>query len=166
MNGFALVALGANLPGACGGAPEASCVWAAGLLMRLPGVTSAVRSRWFSSAPQPPSAQPRYINGIVRLGGTLDPAALLLACQDIEAKAGRERGAPNAARTLDVDIIDVDGLLRTAPDPILPHPRAHLRGFVLLPLRDVAPGWVHPRLGQDVQALMAALPEQDIRPVR
>jgi 2-amino-4-hydroxy-6-hydroxymethyldihydropteridine diphosphokinase len=71
----------------------------------------------------------------------------------------------NAARTLDLDIVAMDGLVREAPDPQLPHPRAHLRAFVLLPLRDVAPGWVHPVLGRRVEALLAALPPQDIRPV-
>ncbi len=165
MNSFALVALGANLPGLNGVPARATCAWAADLLTRLPGVTSACRSRWFSSAPLPPSGQPRFFNGIIRLGGKLDPATLLQACLDIEAKAGRSRTLANAARVLDVDVIDVDGMLRRAPDPVLPHPRAHLRAFVLLPLRDVAPGWVHPRLGQTVSSLIAALPEQDIWPI-
>jgi 2-amino-4-hydroxy-6-hydroxymethyldihydropteridine diphosphokinase len=82
--------------------------------------------------------------------------------QAIEARAGRVRGLPNAARTLDLDIIDLNGLVRDAPDPVLPHPRAHLRGFVLLPLADVAPAWVHPRLTVGVAALLAALPPYDV----
>ena len=53
-------------------------------------------------------------------------------------------------------------MVRDKPDPVLPHPRAHERGFVLLPLRDVAPGWVHPRLGRGVDALIAELPAQAI----
>ncbi|MCX7385000.1 MAG: 2-amino-4-hydroxy-6-hydroxymethyldihydropteridine diphosphokinase, partial [Alphaproteobacteria bacterium] len=76
----------------------------------------------------------------------------------IEARAGRVRGAANAARTLDLDIIDIAGLRRDTPAPILPHPRAHERGFVLRPLADVAPGWVHPRLGRTVEDLLATLP--------
>jgi 2-amino-4-hydroxy-6-hydroxymethyldihydropteridine diphosphokinase len=52
-----------------------------------------------------------------------------------------------------------------ASDPVLPHPRAHLRGFVLYPLAEVAPDWVHPRLKQPVAALIAALPAQDLRPI-
>jgi 2-amino-4-hydroxy-6-hydroxymethyldihydropteridine diphosphokinase len=59
----------------------------------------------------------------------------------------------------------MDGLLRDGPDPVLPHPRAHLRGFVLQPLAEVAPGWVHPSLKQSVAALIAALPPQDLRPI-
>jgi 2-amino-4-hydroxy-6-hydroxymethyldihydropteridine diphosphokinase len=52
-------------------------------------------------------------------------------------------------------------VVRDAPDPILPHPRAHLRGFVMWPLRDVAPDWVHPRLGVGVGALIEGLGASD-----
>ena len=55
------------------------------------------------------------------------------------------RGEPNAARTLDLDIIDMGGMVRDAPDPILPHPRAHLRAFVLRPLAELAPDWISAR---------------------
>jgi 2-amino-4-hydroxy-6-hydroxymethyldihydropteridine diphosphokinase len=102
------------------------------------------------------------VNGVARLEGRTDPATLLRRLHAIEARAGRVRNAPNAARTLDLDIIAIDDLVRDAPDPVLPHPRAHERAFVLRPLRDVCPGWVHPRLGQTVDALLAALPAQDI----
>jgi 2-amino-4-hydroxy-6-hydroxymethyldihydropteridine diphosphokinase len=109
---------------------------------------------------------PPFVNGVARLEGGADlaeaggegPAALLAALHALEAAAGRERRSPNAPRTLDLDLIDLHGLLRDAPDPVLPHPRAHLRGFVLLPLAEVAPGWRHPRLGATVEALIAALP--------
>ena len=70
---------------------------------------------------------------------------------------------PNAARTLDLDIIAMDTLVRRASDPILPHPRTHERRFVLLPLADVAPRWVHPVLARTVEELIASLPEQGVR---
>jgi 2-amino-4-hydroxy-6-hydroxymethyldihydropteridine diphosphokinase len=106
----------------------------------------------------PPSGQPDYVNGLVRLEGTADPAGLLARLHAIEARAGRVRGPANAARPLDLDIIELNGLVRDAPDPVLPHPRAHLRGFVLGPLRDVAPDWVHPLLGIGAGALLRNLP--------
>ena len=94
-----------------------------------------------------------------------DPAELLARLMAVEMACGRQRSVPNAARTLDLDIIAIDGLVRAAPDPILPHPRAHLRAFVLAPLADVAPGWVHPVLGRTAAALLAGLPPQDILPM-
>ena len=102
---------------------------------------------------------------MVRLESNLAPAQLLAVLHAMEAARGRVRGVPDAARTLDLDIIDMGGLLRDSPDPVLPHPRAHLRAFVLLPLRDVAPDWVHPRSGASIAALIAALPKQDIFPL-
>jgi 2-amino-4-hydroxy-6-hydroxymethyldihydropteridine diphosphokinase len=137
------------------------------MLDSLPGLKLVGLSRWFETEPIPPSGQPPYVNAVAALridpGANPDPAALLAHLMAIEAVCGRERGAPNAARTLDLDIIGIGGMVREAPDPILPHPRAHLRAFVLAPLVDVAPDWVHPVLRQTAAALLAALPPQAIR---
>jgi len=158
-----LVAIGANLPAADGTPPLETCRRAVRALAALPGFSLHSLSRWYETAPVPPSGQPNYVNAVARLEGPAEPAELLAALNSIEAAAGRVRGAANAARSLDLDIIDMDGRVRDAPDPVLPHPRAHLRAFVLAPLADVAPGWVHPRLHRGVQDLLAALPRQDIR---
>ena len=161
-----LIAIGANLVAADGAAPLETCRQAVAELGRLPGLRLTAVSRWYESAPIPPSGQDVYVNGVARLsaepGERSDPADLLARLQAIEAEHGRVRGAPNAARTLDLDIIAMGGLIRTTPDPILPHPRAHERAFVLMPLRDVAPGWVHPVLHLTVDALLAGLPPQQI----
>jgi 2-amino-4-hydroxy-6-hydroxymethyldihydropteridine diphosphokinase len=138
------------------------CERAVSALANLPDLRVDVRSRWFSTAPVPASQQPRYINGVVRLRGSTTPEALLAALQRIEHQAGRIRTVPNASRILDLDIIDMAGLIRTTNDPILPHPRAHERGFVLLPLRDVAPGWIHPTLGLPIQTLIDNLAPYDV----
>ncbi len=110
--------------------------------------------------------QPNFINGIAIFAATnrtFEPASLLRILQRIEHLAGRDRGERDAARTLDLDIVTIGGLVRDAPDPILPHPRAHLRRFVLEPLRDVMPGWRHPVLGTDLDAMIASLPEGGTR---
>src|SRR5579863_1233895 len=166
-----LIGIGANLPDRDGAPPLATCQWAAQRLDALPGVRLRALSRWYKSEPMPPSGQPPYVNAIARLGVDLgsadpDPAALLAALQAIEAVAARVRGEPNAARTLDLDIIamgEEGRMVRAAPDPVLPHPRAHLRAFVLVPLLDVAAEWVHPLEGRDARDLLRALPDQGVR---
>lgn len=156
-----LIAVGGNLPGAQGEAPLAVCRAAVTALAGVPGLRLQGVSRWYATAPVPPSGQPDYVNGVVRMEGEVDPAWLLARLHGIEAAAGRRRDVLNAARTLDLDIIGMGGRVRAAPDPVLPHPRAHLRRFVLAPLADVAPEWVHPVLGISVRDLLAALPEDD-----
>ena len=111
----------------------------------------------------PRADQPDYCNGVLRMQGDVDPAWLLAQLQEIENRYGRQRSVPNAPRTLDLDIIDINGLVRAAPDPVLPHPRAHLRAFVLRPILDVAPAWRHPALQSSVVTLLAELPMQEIR---
>lgn len=171
MKSMALIAIGANLPRPDGETPLQTCRHAAVRLDHLAGARLAGLSRWYVSTPVPPSGQPPYVNGVALLvfqgPRSIDPAALLGQLMDLEAECGRRRSAPNAARTLDLDLIAIDtaagSLVRSSPDPILPHPRAHLRAFVLAPVADVAPAWRHPVLGRTAADLLADLPDQDIR---
>jgi 2-amino-4-hydroxy-6-hydroxymethyldihydropteridine diphosphokinase len=168
-----LIAIGANLPAPDGRAPIETCRQAATALDALPGLRLQGLSRWYLTAPVPPSGQPHYVNGVAALwaepgSAGPDPDVLLAALQAIEAEAGRSRSAPNAARTLDLDIIAMGPcgqLVRTTPDPVLPHPRAHERAFVLVPLLDVAPDWFHPQLRRRARELLAAVPQQGLRPL-
>lgn len=159
-----LIALGANLPNRWGQPQVVACRQAVARLAALPRLRLVATATWLRSPSEPPGA-PDYVNGLARLEGEADPAALLAALHRIEAEAGRLRSYPNAPRTLDLDLIELNGLVRDAPDPVLPHPRAHLRRFVLQPLAEVAPGWVHPRLGTRVEALLAALPGPPLPPL-
>jgi 2-amino-4-hydroxy-6-hydroxymethyldihydropteridine diphosphokinase len=156
-----LVAIGANLPQPDGTPALGTCRQAAALLDDLPGLRLRALSRWYLTAPVPPMpGSPDYVNGVARLeprpGAAAPlPEALLAGLLAIERRFGRTRSHPNAPRTLDLDLLDMDGVARTGPDPILPHPRMAARGFVLAPLRDVAPGWVHPVLGRTAEDLLA-----------
>ncbi|GAA3668181.1 MAG: 2-amino-4-hydroxy-6-hydroxymethyldihydropteridine diphosphokinase [Acetobacter sp.] len=157
-----LIAIGANLPQGGQSALE-SCEQAVQALRHVPGLRVQAVSRWYESAPMPPSGQPPYVNGVVLGVTSLPPLVLLDHLQDIETQQGRVRSVPNAARTLDLDIIDMDALCQTAERLVLPHPRAHERAFVLYPLRDVQPGWVHPRTGQPLEQMLQAVEGQEIR---
>lgn len=160
VSGSILIAIGSNLPDAGGHAPLDLCRAAVAALGRLEGLRLVAVSRWYSTAPVPPSDQPDFINGVARLEGDIAPEVLLEALHGLEATAGRVRGRVNAARVLDLDIIAMGNLVRAAPDPVLPHPRAHERAFVLAPLADVAPDWCHPVLHRTVSALLAELGAQ------
>ena len=93
----------------------------------------------------------------------MDPAELLACLHDVEGQFSRIRKARNAPRTLDLDIVDFNGLVADGSNgPILPHPRAHQRAFVLLPLREISPGWSHPATGETIELLIARLPPGDV----
>lgn len=158
------VALGANLPSDRGG-PEAT-LEAALAAFRAAGVTVEARSAWYATAPVPRSDQPDYVNGVARVGTQLGPADLLALLHRIEDAFGRVRARRNEARVIDLDLIDYGGVVTGADcgGLVLPHPRAHLRGFVLLPLRDVAPDWRHPVTGAGIDALIGEL--SDLNDVR
>jgi 2-amino-4-hydroxy-6-hydroxymethyldihydropteridine diphosphokinase len=159
-----LVGLGASLPAPDGTAPRATCEAAARLLGALPGLRLVALSGWWESAPVPPMpGAPWFVNGVARLEGEVEPEVLLGQLQAIEARFGRQRPFPNAPRTLDLDLLDHDGRLLDTPRLTLPHPRMTVRAFVLRPLAEVAPGWIHPGTGEGVAALLACLPPQEIR---
>ncbi len=159
-----LVAVGSNLPGPDGQPPLETCIAAVAAMGEIAGLKVITASPWYRSAPISKIAQPDFCNGIVRLEGEIGPTPLLLALQQIENDFGRQRGITDAARSLDLDIIDLNGTIRAISPVILPHPRAHLRAFVLRPLMDVAPGWRHPTLRRGVASLLADLAPQAIEP--
>ena len=160
-----LIAFGANLPGPDGSPPQETCLRALTAIAAIPGLATVAVSPLYISAPVPISDQPSYINGVLRAEGDIDPALLLARLLEIEHVFGRRRAGLNAARSLDLDIIAMGAmgeLVRAAPDPILPHPRAHERAFVLYPLGDVAPEWRHPVIDRTASEMLAALPPQAI----
>lgn len=153
-----LLGLGGNLAFDGFATPRATL---AAVVATLPahGIDVAAVSPWFASAPVPPSDQPWYVNAVACIETALSPEAALAALQAVERAFGRVRGAPNAARTVDLDLLAWGRLIRTAGlPPLLPHPRMTARAFVLAPLAALAPDWRHPQSGQTAATLLAALP--------
>jgi 2-amino-4-hydroxy-6-hydroxymethyldihydropteridine diphosphokinase len=118
-------------------------------------------SPWYKSAPVPISDQPWYHNAVTEIDTSHSPEVLIGILHDREARFGRVRKERNAARVLDIDIVDFNGMVLDG-NLVLPHPRMHLRAFVLRPLRDLAPDWIHPISGASLVALLDEVdPVQD-----
>jgi 2-amino-4-hydroxy-6-hydroxymethyldihydropteridine diphosphokinase len=157
-----LVGIGANLPSPRFGPPRATCGAALASLAGR-GVRVVRCSTWFRSAPVPPSGQPWFVNAVVEIETARPPADLMEALLAVERDFGRERTMRNAARILDLDLLDYQA--RVSPpgeEPVLPHPRLRERAFVLVPLKELAPMWRHPATGETVDALIAALPRDQM----
>jgi len=126
-------------------------------LARFPGAGLPIvaRSGWWRSAAWPDPAGPEYRNGVALVEATKRPRELLEALFSIEQAFERTREAKNAPRTLDLDMIAWGREVVHAPGLTLPHPRAHERLFVMGPLAEIAPGWLHPVLGKSAAELAA-----------
>lgn len=162
-----LVALGSNLPSHYG-SPVETLEAAFVQLSQHEAIDVIARSDVYMSAPVPVSDQPWYHNAVIAVETDLKPFTLLAVLQEIEADFGRERAlgseGRNAARTLDLDIIGYHDVVLDEVGLEVPHPRMAGRAFVLYPLCDVAPDWVHPVSGGSVSSMIDGLPDgQDIR---
>ena len=154
-----LIALGANLPGAAG-EPAETLKRALARLDAL-GVTILRASSFYGTPAWPDPSDPPFVNAVAAVETALQPVELLALLHGVETEFGRLRSAPNAPRTLDIDLLDHDGRIMTE-GVMLPHPRIAERAFVLVPLAEVAPGWRHPVTGQGGADLLAVLPDRDI----
>ena len=157
------IGLGANLTPDGYTSPREGCIAAVSALADE-GVHLAALSHWYESAPVPISDQPWYLNAVAEATTELDATSTLAALHHIERRFGRVRIERNAARVLDLDLLDFAGMVVDSSNLALPHPRMHERAFVLLPLRELRPDWVHPVSGIAIQDLIAMIPaDQQIR---
>ncbi|WP_415401608.1 2-amino-4-hydroxy-6-hydroxymethyldihydropteridine diphosphokinase [Tateyamaria sp. SN3-11] len=178
-----LIALGSNMPSDVGSPAETLKI--AVTYLRENGGLIRAQSRFFGTPAFPAGSGPDYVNAAVAVEAGWSAVEAIAVLHTIEAKLGRRRSVRWGQRAVDLDLLAVDRLVRPnvatfrtwmdlpldqqrdhAPGQlILPHPRMHERAFVLVPLAEVAPDWVHPVTRQSVVEMRDALPRAAITPV-
>ena len=174
-----LIALGSNEESVWGNARVT--VQKAMLRVSELAVSAPICSMLYTTPAFPAGSGPAFVNAVMTFDAELSPHDMLAALHKIEAAAGRTRATRWGQRTLDLDLIamgaqvlpdaetfdmwrnlPLDAQTKQTPDTlILPHPRLQDRSFVLVPMVDVAPDWMHPVLGRTARELCAALPTKD-----
>ena len=153
MSALAAIALGSNLASSFGDR-EANLREA---VRRIEGLGEVLAvSSFHDTEPVGYREQPRFLNGAMLLRTELGPRELMRGLLAVERAMGRERGGavPKGPRVIDLDLLLYGDWVLWAEDLILPHPRMEERRFVLEPLAEIAPEWMHPVLGVTVRALL------------
>ena len=149
----AIIALGGNL-----GDVRASFIGARGMLAAQQDISLLASSRLYHSPPMGPQDQPDYLNAVIVIATSLSARQLLGRMQDIESHFGRTRdGLRWGERTLDLDLIAYDNMQMQSDELTLPHPGMQDRLFVLQPMHDICPEWLHPVTGKSVTHLLQDL---------
>ena len=179
-----LIALGSNLTSGSGG-PAETLRKALKLLSKY-GAVIRTTSTFYHNPAFPDGSGPDFVNAVVFLEAKSDPTVMLSILHQVEAEMGRERVQRWGQRTLDLDLIasadlvlpdlkthqywrdlPLEQQINEAPNQlVLPHPRMQDRAFVLVPLADVAPDWVHPVLKRSVLQMLDDLPIEDKNAVK
>jgi len=149
------IALGSNL-----GDREENLLKAVAAVGSLPGTKITALSPFYDTEPVGGIAQNNFLNAVMRLSSPLSPQNLLEALLRIEASIfARQRDLHWGPRSIDLDMLFYGReIIEQQPDLLLPHPRLHERRFVLAPLADIAPAFIHPVSGRSVSELLAGLP--------
>jgi 2-amino-4-hydroxy-6-hydroxymethyldihydropteridine diphosphokinase len=152
----AYVGIGSNL-----GDKHQNCLRAIQMMREIPGCGLSAVSGWYLTQPVGVTGQEWYVNGAAALSTTGTAEELLDHVLSIEKFMGRVRSRKWEPRVIDVDILLFGNEIIEAEDLKIPHPLMHLRRFVLVPLAEIAPDEVHPRLGLSILELLRSLPKED-----
>lgn len=127
-----------------------------------PQMEVQAKSHVYETPPWGYEAQPKFLNQVIKVSTYLEPEPLLRHLKRLEVTLGREASLQYGPRLIDIDILFYDDLILDTPSLVIPHPRLHERGFVLLPLMDIAPDLVHPVKKLSVRELLAYCNVSDI----
>ena len=122
-------------------------------------------SNYYESLSWPNKKHPKFLNIVLKISTNLKPTKLIKIFQNIENSLGRKKAPRNSPRICDIDIVDYKNM-QINKGITLPHPRLHLRNFVLLPLYELDKGWKHPVFKDDIKTLILSLPNRDIRSIK
>ena len=151
----AFIGLGGNL-----GDPRKNLSAAVSHLAELFKIES--KSSLYRTAPVGgPAGQPVCYNAVAQVKTVGGPKDTMNALRSVERKLGRIKAEKWGPRIIDLDLLDQDGIIIEDEGLILPHPMLHLRSFVLLPLGEIAPDWVHPRLNMTTTEMVGKLSPED-----
>ena len=120
-----------------------------------PQMVVKARSHVYETQPWGYEDQPKFLNQVIKVKTYLDPEPLLKHLKRLEVALGRKASFPNGPRLIDLDILFYDDRVFNTPSLVIPHPRLHERGFVLLPLMDIDPDLVHPVNNKSVREMLA-----------
>lgn len=122
----------------------------------------AISGVWQSPAWPDPDTQPAYKNSVIEVKTDLSAKDLITVLKTLEYSFGRLESERNAARPLDLDIVDYEGRIVRSNRLTLPHPRMLERAFVLFPLQEIAPHWRDPKKNREIQDWIARLPLSNV----
>ena len=160
-----IIAVGSNINSPEGFEPIKNCNKAINELSKF-NIEIFQKSSWYLSEPIPKSSQPKFYNSVLLCNTNHSANKVLKIIQIIEQKFGRIRVTKNMPRCIDMDIISFNGIVKNSLLLTIPHPRMHLRKFVLLPLFEIDSNWSHPLLKKSIKYLLGKVKYQRIKKLK
>jgi 2-amino-4-hydroxy-6-hydroxymethyldihydropteridine diphosphokinase len=154
MHHTAYIGIGSNME-----SPAENCLQAIERLSTHSDLTLVTRSSLYQSEPFGITDQNWFVNFVIRLTTSLSPEELLRACLSIEQAMGRARTEKWGPRFIDLDILFYDDLILKQEGLEIPHPGITERSFVLVPMNEIAPDFIHPMLKKKIETLLAEIPK-------
>ena len=160
-----IIAVGSNINSPEGFYPIENCNKAINELSKF-NIKITQKSSWYLSEPIPKSSQPKYYNSVFLCNSNHNVNKVLKIIQIVEQKFGRVRVFKNMPRCIDLDIISFNGNVKNSLLLKIPHPRMHLRKFVLLPLFELDADWLHPLLKKNIKFFLEKVKYQKIKKLK